>query len=117
MGVAKIDAVTGEPKDFFVWHGHGLDETSGLAASGDYIAISGQFTGHLAATLADGNTKTIWNSNVGEGGIALMQISFIQIIRMPMLRQVSYEWNYLFLPFLSRAHDSAMDILSYISSP
>jgi len=71
VGVAKIDAATGEPKDFFMWKGDGLDETSGLAASGDSIAVSGHFTGHLEALLADGTTKTIWNSNVGVGGIAL----------------------------------------------
>lgn len=76
VGVAKIDANTGEPKDFFSWGGDSLDETAGLAASGDSIAVSGHFTGHLAAPLADGTTKTIWNSNVGEGGVALDEDQF-----------------------------------------
>jgi len=71
VGVAKIDAVTGEPKAFFVWEGDGFDETSGLAAFGNSIAVSGHFTGNLTAMLSDGTSKTIWNSNVGEGGYAL----------------------------------------------
>jgi len=71
VGVAKIDAITGAPIDFFVWHGTGLDETSGIAAStdGNSISISGHFTGNLTVPLADGTSQTIWNSNVGEGGI------------------------------------------------
>jgi hypothetical protein len=76
VGIAKIDANTGEPKDFFSWGGDSLEETAGLAASGDSIVVSGHFTGHLAALLADGTTKTIWNSNVGEGGVALDEDQF-----------------------------------------
>jgi len=76
IGVAKIDANTGEPKDFFSWGGDSLEETAGLAASGDSIVVSGHFTGKLSALLADGNTKVIWNSNVGEGGVALDEDQF-----------------------------------------
>ena len=76
VGIAKIDANTGEPKDFFSWGGDSLEETAGLAASGDSIVVSGHFTGHLAALLADGTTKAIWNSNVGEGGVALDEDQF-----------------------------------------
>lgn len=76
VGIAKIDANTGEPTNFFSWGGDSLEETAALAASGDSIVVSGHFTGHLAAELADGTTKTIWNSNVGEGGIALDEDQF-----------------------------------------
>jgi hypothetical protein len=76
VGVAKIDANTGEPMNFFSWGGDSLEETAALIASGDSIAVSGHFTGHLAAVLADGTTKTIWNSNVGEGGVALDEDQF-----------------------------------------
>lgn len=69
IGVAKIHATTGEPRDFFVYSGFGLDETSGLAAKDDAIAISGHFTGNLTAVLADGTSKTIWNSNIEVGGV------------------------------------------------
>jgi len=68
IGVSKIDRNTGEPKDLFVYGGYGMDETSGLAAKGDAIAVSGHFTGGFTAVLVDG-IKTIWNSNIEEGGV------------------------------------------------
>lgn len=67
VGVVKIDAATGEPVDVFVFEGHGLDETTGIAASGGALAVSGHFTGNLTAKLADGMLQTIWNSNVEVG--------------------------------------------------
>lgn len=67
VGVAKINAATGTPEDFFVYEGHGLDETTGLDVTGGVFAISGHFTGNLTAVLVDGTSKTIWNSNVAEG--------------------------------------------------
>jgi len=69
IGVSKIDRNTGEPKDLFVYGGYGMDELSGLAAKGDAIAISGHFTGNLTADLVDGIKKTLWNSNIEEGGV------------------------------------------------
>ena len=70
VGVVKMNAATGEPEDVFVWEGHGLDETTGLAARGGALAVSGHFTGNLTAVLADGTSATIWNSNVEEGSVA-----------------------------------------------
>ena len=68
IGVSKIDRNTGEPKDLFVYGGYGMDKTSVLATKGDAIAVSGHFTGNLTAVLVDG-IKTIWNSNIEEGGV------------------------------------------------
>eukprot|EP00592_Proboscia_alata_P018672 CAMPEP_0194409506 /NCGR_PEP_ID=MMETSP0176-20130528/7392_1 /TAXON_ID=216777 /ORGANISM="Proboscia alata, Strain PI-D3" /LENGTH=453 /DNA_ID=CAMNT_0039210173 /DNA_START=39 /DNA_END=1396 /DNA_ORIENTATION=+ len=70
VGVVKINAVTGKPEDLFVWEGHGLDETTGVAAKDGTLAVSGHFTGELTAKLSDGTTKTILNSNIDEGGFA-----------------------------------------------
>lgn len=70
IGMAKINRLTGVPENFVVIKGDAMDETTGLAAKGDAVVLSGHFTGHLASQLADGSVKTIWNSNVGEGGIA-----------------------------------------------
>lgn len=70
IGVAKIDKLTGVPDDFVVIRGDAMDETTGLAALGDAAVLSGHFTGNLTAELADGSFRTIWNSNVGEGGVA-----------------------------------------------
>jgi len=69
IGVAKINAESGEPNDLFVYGGYGLDEISGLAAKDNAIAVSGHFTGNLTAVLIDGTAKTIWNSNIEEGGV------------------------------------------------
>jgi len=68
VGIVKIDIKTGEPEDVFLYYGQGLDEASGLAASGDMLAISGHFTGNLTAGMADGSLKTIHNSNLMEDG-------------------------------------------------
>jgi len=70
IGLAKINALTGVPEDFLVIKGDAMDETTGLAAKGAAVALSGHFTGHLTTELADGTIKTIWNSNIGEGGMA-----------------------------------------------
>jgi len=69
IGVAKVNADTGEPKDIFVYGGFGMDELSGLAAKDDAIAVSGHFTGNLTAVMTDDSSKTIWNSNIEEGGV------------------------------------------------
>jgi len=70
IGIAKINAATGKPVDFFFYKGHGLDETTGLAVLGDALVVSGHFTGNLTAVLTDGTSKTLWNSNVAEGTVA-----------------------------------------------
>jgi len=69
IGLAKINALTGVPEDFLVIKGDAMDETTGLAAKGAAVVLSGHFTGNLTAELADGTIKTIWNSNIGEGGM------------------------------------------------
>jgi len=69
VGIVKIDATSGDPLDVFVYGGQGLDETSGLAALDDMIAISGHFTGNLTVELMDGTSKTIFNSNLMENGM------------------------------------------------
>ena len=51
----------------FVYHGDGMDEASGMAASNGVLAISGHFTGNLSAEMADGSTTTIRNSNIAPG--------------------------------------------------
>ena len=88
-GLVKIDKTTGEPVrlaglktpktptshpcptvcqvDVYVYYGEGMDETTGLAASGDMLAISGHFSGNLSAKLADGTVATILNSNTAPG--------------------------------------------------
>jgi hypothetical protein len=70
IGMAKINKLTGVPEDFLVIKGDAMDETTGLAAKGSAVVLSGHFTGNLTAELANGSTQTIWNSNVGEGGVA-----------------------------------------------
>jgi len=70
IGMAKINKLTGVPDDFLLIRGDAMDETTGLAAKGDAVVLSGHFTGNLTAELADGSFQTIWNSNVGEGGVA-----------------------------------------------
>jgi hypothetical protein len=70
IGLAKINKLNGKPEEFLVIKGDAMDETTGLAAKDDAVVISGHFTGNLTTDLADGSTQTIWNSNVGEGGIA-----------------------------------------------
>jgi len=69
VGIVKLDITTGEPRDVFLYGGHGLDETSGLAALGDMLAVSGHFTGNLTAQMTDGSFKTIINSNLMENGM------------------------------------------------
>jgi len=70
VGVVKIDRLTGQPKDVFVYYGEGQDETTGLAAkvtaNGEKIlAISGHFVGTLRADKGDGTSITLFNSNSG----------------------------------------------------
>jgi len=68
VGVVKIDAASGEPRDVYVYHGEGQDETCGLAAKeisngNKVLAVSGHFVGSLTANHADGTNTTIYNSN------------------------------------------------------
>ena len=44
-----------------------MDENSGLAASGDVLAISGHFAGNLSAHMSDDTISTILNSNTAPG--------------------------------------------------
>jgi len=71
VGIVKVSLDTGLPSDVFVYSGHGLDETSGIAVSNqNVLAVSGHFTGNLTVALADGSTtKTILNSNLEEGSL------------------------------------------------
>jgi len=78
VGVVKINSVTGEPEDVYVYYGVGQDETCGLAArthsngEENMLAISGHFVGDLTAKHADGTKTTIINSNA-EGGSDYVQ--------------------------------------------
>mmetsp|Transcript_12877 Transcript_12877/g.23133 ORF Transcript_12877/g.23133 Transcript_12877/m.23133 type:complete len:842 (+) Transcript_12877:128-2653(+) len=67
VGVVKINVISGEPDDIFVYYGEGQDETAGLATKatsiGNVMAISGHFVGSLSADHSDGTTSTIYNSN------------------------------------------------------
>jgi hypothetical protein len=67
VAVAKIDLTTGQPVDVFVYYGEAMDENSGLAASGDVLAISGHFAGNLSAHMSDDTISTILNSNTAPG--------------------------------------------------
>jgi len=69
VGIVKLDINTGEPLDVFVYGGQGLDETSGLAAVDDMIAVSGHFTGNLTVEMMDNTSQTIYNSNLMENGM------------------------------------------------
>jgi hypothetical protein len=77
VGVVKIDTVSGEPQDIFVYYGEGQDETSGLAVKEldngtQLMAVSGHFVGRLVAEHSDGTKSTIYNSNA-EGGSDYVQ--------------------------------------------
>lgn len=76
VGIVKLDIGTGEPLDVFVYGGQGLDETSGLAASGGMIAVSGHFTGNLTFDMLDGTSQTIFNSNLMENGMPNQEDQF-----------------------------------------
>ena len=58
--------------DVYVYYGEGMDETTGLAALGDVLAISGHFAGNLSAKLTDGSVATILNSNTALGELPLL---------------------------------------------
>ena len=58
-----------------------MDEASGMAASGNVLAVSGHFTGNLSAEMTDGTKKTIRNSNVPPGDLPALADQFHPNVR------------------------------------